>query len=92
VAKAGDATVRMLKQIVNRAPRPRFAEHHNGGGTKAKDRLFLAAREKGIERTNLNDSSNRQGSDLYKCEPSEVAGFQNVDHALVAEEDVRLAQ
>ena len=37
----------MLKQIVKRALRPRFAEHHNGGGTKAKDRLFLAALEKG---------------------------------------------
>jgi hypothetical protein len=38
--------------------------------------------KKGIERMNLNDSSNRQGSDLHKCEPSEVAGFQNVDHAV----------
>jgi hypothetical protein len=82
----------MRDQVVRWAPHPRLAKHHDGRTTKAKDRLFLAALKRGIERVHLNDPSNRQGSDLHESEAPEVAGFQNVYVALVAEENVRLVQ
>ena len=37
---------------------------------------------------NLNNSTNRQGSNLHESEASEVAGLQNVYPALVPEENV----
>jgi hypothetical protein len=56
-----DALLRVLKQVIRRAPLPRFAEYNNGGATEAKHGLFFATLERGIERMNLDDSSNRQG-------------------------------
>jgi hypothetical protein len=36
----------------------------------------------------LNDSSDRQGTDLHKREASKIARFQDVYVPLVAEEDI----
>ena len=82
----------MLEQVIGWPPHAWLAKHYDGRTPKAKDRLFLAALERGIERVHLNDSSNRQGSDLHECEAAEVAGCENIYVALVAEENVRLAQ
>jgi hypothetical protein len=82
----------VLEQVIGWPPHPRLAKHHNGRAAEAKDRLFLAALERGIERVHLNDSSNRQGSDLHECEAAEVAGCENIYVALVAEENVRFVQ
>jgi hypothetical protein len=64
-----------VPNAIIRAPRPWFAKHDDGGAAKAKDRLFLTALEWDIERMNLNDPSNRQGSHLHEPEatPSEMA-------------------
>src|SRR6266511_3759747 len=72
------AVVRVLDDIVAWAPRPWFAKHHNGRAAKAKDRFFLATLKGLIERVRLNNSPNRQGSDLHEREAPEVAGLQNV--------------
>jgi hypothetical protein len=76
--------------IVAWAPRPWFAKHHNGRAAKAKDRFFMAALKRLIERVRLNNSPSRQGSDLHEREAPEVAGLQNVYVAFVAEENVLL--
>jgi hypothetical protein len=65
------------------APLPWFAKHHNRRAAKAKDRLFLAALKRLIERVRLNNSPDRQSSDLHKREAPEVASLQNVYVAFV---------
>jgi hypothetical protein len=74
---------RVRDDIVAWAPRPWFAKHHNGRAAKAKDRFFLAALRRLIERVRLNNSPDRQGSDLHKREAPEVASLQNVYVAFV---------
>jgi hypothetical protein len=80
----------VLDDIVAWAPRAWFAKHHNGRAAKGKDRLFLAALKGLIERVRLNNSPNRQGSDLRKREAPEVASLQNVYTAFVAKKNVLL--
>jgi hypothetical protein len=57
-----------------------------------KRKTDLPALERCIERMNLNNPSNGQGSDLHQSEVSKVAGFQNAYIAPVGKENVRLIQ
>jgi hypothetical protein len=84
------AVPRVLDDIVAWAPRAWLAKRHNGGAAKAEYRLFLAALKRLIERVRLNNSPDRQSSDLHKREAPEVPSLQNVYVALVAEENVLL--
>src|ERR1019366_5318142 len=83
-----DVGLGMLKQVIGWTPRSRFAKHNNRRSTKPKNRLFLASPEPCIERMNLNDSSDRQSTNLHESKACEVARFQNVDLAFILKENV----
>jgi hypothetical protein len=86
-----DALSRAADDILRWTPFPLLAKHRNGGAAKPKDRLFLTAFKRFIERMRLNNSSNRQRSNLHKSEASEMVSAQNVYAPLVAEKDIVLA-
>jgi hypothetical protein len=48
------------------------AKHDNSRAAEAKNGLFLAAMKRNVERVNLNDPFDRQGSDFHEPEPPEV--------------------
>src|SRR5215208_5118590 len=81
----------LAQDILRRAPSARFAEHHHSRATEPEDRFLRAPPERVVQRVHLDDSPDRQRSDLHKSKATEISAGKNLCLSLIAEQDVRLA-
>ncbi len=80
----------MFDYVVGRLPGARLAENDDRRSTEAEHRLLLAALERHVAAMHLQDPPHLQRADLDEGDPAEMPGFQDVDLAFVAEQDVGL--
>jgi hypothetical protein len=84
------AFFRLLKNVAGWRPSFAFSEHDDGRAAKSENRFFCTSFEELIERMNLNNPSYRHSTDFDEGEAAEIARFDNVYLALVAEQYIWL--
>jgi hypothetical protein len=80
----------MSEEVFAGPPSPRLAEHHDRRAAETEKRFLGTTLERCVQGVNLNNPANRHRANFDKSQFSEVLGLEEVDIALVGEQDIVL--